>query len=84
MSENGEAKEAQLDADQIVITRDRKTGKVQIDGNVADLDLLLDMLGRATRYYDVRYRINAALIAQEEVKQQQAEYQRVQRLLGKA
>ena len=83
MSENGEAKQAQLDVDQLVINRDRKTGHVQITGNVPDIDLVLDMLGRATRYYDVRYRITAALVAQEEAKQQRAEYERVQRLLGK-
>ena len=80
---NGETAQAQLPVDQLVLNRDRVTGAVSIGGNVADLDLILDMLGRATRHFDVQYRIMAAIQAQEEVKQRQADMMRVQNLLRK-
>ena len=84
MAENGEAKAAQVNVDQVVLIRDRTTGQVTINGNVQDLDLMLDMLARATRHMDVQFRITAAVEAQARIKQQQEDFQRVQRLMGKA
>jgi len=80
MSEgNGETQVQQL-----IITRDAKTGAVTIGGNVTDIELSLEMLSRVTRYLDVQYRIMAAIDAQQEVKKRQEEFRRVQQLLGKA
>lgn len=84
MSENGEAKAGQLDVDQIVLIRNRKTGEFSIGGNVQDIDLSLNMLAQATRHLDVQFRIIAAVEAQARTKQQQEDFQRVQRLMGKA
>jgi len=83
MAENEEAKFAQLEVDQLVLTRDRMTGAVAITGNVADIDMTLDMLSRATRYFDVQYRIGASIQAQEQINERKKEFERVQRLLGK-
>jgi len=80
MSEgNGETQVQQL-----IITRDAKTGAVTIGANVTDIELSLEMLSRVTRYLDVQYRIMAAIDAQQEVKKRQEEFRRVQQLLGKA
>ena len=80
MSEgNGETQVQQL-----IITRDTKTGAVTIGGNVTDIELSLEMLSRVTRYLDVQYRIMAAIDAQQEVRKRQEEFKRVQQLLGKA
>jgi hypothetical protein len=85
MSENGEAKQAQqLEVDQIILTRDRKTGGVQVSGNVQDIDLTMDILNRALRFFDVQYRITVGTQIQMNIKAQQDEFLRVQRLLGKA
>jgi hypothetical protein len=78
---NSENKPGELNADQLILTRDRVTGAVSIGGNVQDLDLILDMLGRVTRHMDVQFRITAAVQAQEQIKQRQAEMQRVQSIL---
>ena len=83
MAENEEAKFAQLEVDQLVLTRDRMTGAVAITGNVKDIDMTLDMLSRATRYFDVQYRIGASIQAQEQINERKKEFERVQRLLGK-
>jgi allophanate hydrolase subunit 2 len=84
MPENGEAKAGELNVDQVVLTRDRKTGAFTIGGNVQDIDLSLNMLAQATRHLDVQFRIVAAVEAQRQIKEQQADFERVQRLLGKA
>lgn len=85
MAENGEAKAeaGQLNVDQLILNRDRTTGRVEIAGNVNDLDLVLNMLAQATRHVDVQFRIVAAVQAQAQLKQQQADFERVQRLMGK-
>jgi len=45
--------------------------------------MTLDMLSRATRYFDVQYRIGASIQAQEQINERKKEFERVQRLLGK-
>ena len=84
MAENGEAKAAQVNVDQIVLTLNRETGELNIGGNVQNLNLSLNMLAQATRHLDVQFRIIAATEAQAQIKQQQEDFQRVQRLMGKA
>jgi hypothetical protein len=83
MAENGEQKAQELNCDQIVLLRDRTTGRVTLTGNVQDIELGMDMLGRALRFLDVQYRIQAGIAAQAELKQRQEEFMRVQSLLGK-
>ena len=84
MSEgNGHTPEVSPDADVMVLSRNRSTGEVNVGGNVINVDLALDILGRVTRYFDVQYRIMAAVQAQEELKKRQAEFARVQSLLRK-
>jgi allophanate hydrolase subunit 2 len=84
MPENSEGKQQQLTVDQVVLIRDRATGAVSIGGNVQDIDLMLNILAQATRHMDVQFRITAAVAAQEQLKQRQADFERVQRLMGKA
>jgi hypothetical protein len=84
LGENGQAgaeAPAQL-LDQVVITRNRATGEVALGGNVTDLDLILDMLGRATRHTDVQFRIIAAVQAQEDIKRKKAEMELAHSIMG--
>jgi hypothetical protein len=82
--DNGNKEEAkQLTVDQVVITRDRTTGAVSFACTTPDIDLALDMLGRATRHLDVQFRVNAGIAAQQKLKDAQAEYDLTQRLMRK-
>ena len=84
MSEgNGHTPEVAPDADVMVLSRNRSTGEVNVGGNVINVDLALDILGRVSRYFDVQYRVMAAMQAQEELKKRQAEFATVQSLLRK-
>jgi len=68
---------------QIILNYDPATAVLQLDGNVMNLDMMLNMLAQATRFIDVKYRIVAAMQAQEEAKQAALDFKRVQTLLGK-
>jgi len=78
MSENGQA-----DVDQVILTRDRKTGQVAIGGNVTDIDLCLNMLSQATRHMDVQFRVIAAFDAQAQVQKRKEELKFAQDFMRK-
>ena len=68
---------------QLVLEYDPTTATLKLGGNVMNLDMMLNMLAQATRFIDVKYRIVAAMQAQEEAKQAALDFKRVQTLLGK-
>lgn len=54
---------------QLVLTFDHHTMKLNIDGNVQDIDIAMNMLQSALRYFDVQYRIAYGLQAQQKANQ---------------
>jgi len=47
--------------DTVVLSYDRATDRMEIGGDVVSLDLMLDMLGRATRTMEKQYREASAI-----------------------
>jgi hypothetical protein len=91
MSDNGNAQVSELD--HLFLAFDRKTMTLTISGDAWDrvaqrdpraFDLLLAMLGQATRHVETQFRIIAGMEAQAAQRAAQEEYNRVQRLMGKA
>lgn len=53
---------------EVIVSMDRETLRVNVGGNVKDIDVIMNMLSTALRYMDVQYRIAAGIKAQEELK----------------
>jgi hypothetical protein len=62
-----------MDKDTIILTYDRGTDHLDIGGTAGSLDLMLDMLGRATRAIEGRWRAERAKELQRELKQTAAD-----------
>jgi hypothetical protein len=65
--------------DELVLTFDRATCKLEVGGRVLDYNAALAILGQATRYFETLLRIQAAAL----VKQNADEAKRVQDLLAR-
>lgn len=76
-SDNGAHELGGRPADTMILTFDRVADHLEIGGSCNSLDLMLDMLGRATRALETRYRREQALL----FKQDTEEAQRVARLV---
>ena len=58
--------------DTVILTYDRATDHMDVGGNANSLDLMLDMLGRATRVLEAKYRLQSAQqFAQQLAEQRQ-------------
>lgn len=60
-SSNGEQGVEHQVVDTVVLTYNRATDHLDVGGHAESLDLMLDMLGRATRVLEMKYRQQAAL-----------------------
>lgn len=80
--ENGHDNTGKL-PDQIVISLVRDPWQVTIDGSVENLNLCLAMLDEVRRVIDTKWRIAAAIEAQEEHKKEQAGNARVASIIGR-
>jgi hypothetical protein len=58
-----------MDKDTIILTYDRGADHLDIGGTAQSLDLMLDMLGRATRTLECRFRAERAIELQQQLKQ---------------
>jgi hypothetical protein len=71
-----------MKGDHILLLFDKDTFGVQIHGNVANLDMAMAILMQAHRLLETQWRIAQGIAAQQQVKQQQADAQRVNRIMG--
>jgi hypothetical protein len=55
--------------DTIILTYDRATDMLEVGGKANSLDLMLDMLGRATRVVEAKLRFEQAKQLQQELRQ---------------
>jgi hypothetical protein len=62
-----------MDKDTIILTYDRGADHLDIGGTANSLDLMLDMLGRATRAIEGRWRVERAIELQQQFKQAAAD-----------
>ncbi len=67
---DGEAGVEHHVVDTLILTYDRATDLLAVDGKCNSLDLMLDMLGRATRVLESRWRREQLALLQEELRQQ--------------
>lgn len=58
-----------VQVDTIVLTYNRATDHLDIGGRANSLDLMLDMLGRATRAIEQRVRAEGAMLLQAQIEQ---------------
>jgi hypothetical protein len=58
---NGESGVQHIELDTVVLTYDRARDKLEIGGKAFSLDLMLDLLGRATRALEAKMRMQQAL-----------------------
>jgi hypothetical protein len=56
--------------DTVILTYDRGRDLLDIGGRAASIDLMLDMLGRATRTLEAKLRVQNALQLQQEMAEQ--------------
>jgi hypothetical protein len=62
-----------MDKDTVILTYDRGADHLDIGGTAQSLDLMLDMLGRATRAIEGRWRAERAIELQRQLKQAEAD-----------
>jgi hypothetical protein len=80
VSENG----ASPKVEELKLTRDPTTGVVAITTNVnLSLDQIMNILSQTFRHIEVKFRIIAAMEAQEQMRQQKADQELADRLMGK-
>lgn len=68
---NGERGVEHQKVDTVVLTYNRATDHLDIGGVAESLDLMLDMLGRATRNLEAKFRQQKALELQQAIAQAQ-------------
>jgi len=73
---------AELKGDHILLLFDKDTFGVEIHGNVANLDMAMAILMQAHRLLETQWRIAQGIAAQQQVKQQQADAARVNKIMG--
>jgi hypothetical protein len=74
---NGESGVTSRAVDTLILTYDRATDRLEVGGNCNSLDLMLDMLGRATRVLENKWRVERV----QELRQQFADKARTQAIL---
>ena len=67
--DNGESGVEHIPVDTLVLTYDRARDHLEIGGKCQSLDLMLDMLARATRTLDGQLRAQRAIELQQQLRQ---------------
>ena len=62
-----------MDKDTVVLTYDRGADRLEVGGACNSLDLILDILGRATRMMESKWRAERAVELQQQLKQAAAD-----------
>ncbi len=76
---NGESGVEHRPVDTLILTYDRAADHLEVGGHCNSLDLMLDMLGRATRVLENRWRVERI----NELRQQLADQARTQQILDR-
>ncbi len=79
---NGESGVARVPLDTLVLTYDRAADHLEVGGKCNSLDLMLDMLGRATRVLEAKQRAQNAIALQEQLAQMARDRQIAESLRG--
>ena len=80
---NGEAVTTDHTVDTVILRYDRQRDLLEIGGHCNSLDLMLDVLARATRTVETKHRQAAALELQRMVDQQRREQVLAASIMGK-
>ena len=72
-NDNGESGVQHIPVDTLVLTYDRARDHLEIGGKCHSLDLMLDMLARATRTLEGQVRVQGALELQKQLRQAAAD-----------
>jgi hypothetical protein len=67
---NGEAGVAHHAVDTLILTYDRARDLLEVGGKCNSLDLMLDMLARATRVIEGKWRMERAMELQDQLRRQ--------------
>ena len=79
---NGESGVERVPLDTLVLTYDRAADHLEVGGKCNSLDLMLDMLGRATRVLEAKQRAQNAIALQETLAQMARDRQIAESLRG--
>jgi hypothetical protein len=81
--DNGGDGEQRREVDTIILTYDRATDHLDIGGHCNSVDLMLDMLGRATRVLELKWRQAEMQRFAAEMRQAAADQALFQRVAGR-